>query len=196
MAEVKFINKMVLMFRILLDLDIQEYQVDLGYGITIKPISTIYQELETYQLTYMEHILTCRLLKDLVLASAGTWNLDCPSNHTCDTNGRENMGCIFRAFLQMEYRWSTRSIQLVARAGAWNDKADESANASNKIRQYDLLLNWWLSPNAVLKVDYENQKYFSSGKGSAGYNFWNRLPILIYDLFPFNKIKLEMSILL
>ena len=44
-------------------------------------------------------------------------------------------------------------------------------NASNKIRQYDLLLNYWLSPNAVLKIDYENSKTYTDDKGSAGYNF-------------------------
>ena len=91
----------------------------------------------------------------------------------CDTNGREK---IWGAFIEPSYRWSIggpldQSVGIAARAGAWNDKADESANSSNKIRQYDLLLNWWLSPNAVLKVDYENQKYYSSGKGSAGWNF-------------------------
>jgi len=106
-------------------------------------------------------------------ALAGTWNLDCPSNHVCDTNGREK---IWGAFIEPSYRWSIggpldQSVGIAARAGAWNDKADESANSSNKIRQYDLLLNWWLSPNAVLKVDYENQKYYTNGKGSAGYNF-------------------------
>ena len=62
------------------------------------------------------------------------------------------MGC----FLEPSYRWSIggpldQSIGIAARAGAWNDKADELQNASNKIRQYDLMLNWWLSPNAVLK---------------------------------------------
>ena len=34
-----------------------------------------------------------------------------------------------------------------------------------------MLNYWWLSPNAVLKVDYENQKYYSNGKGTAGWNF-------------------------
>ena len=63
------------------------------------------------------------------------------------------------------------SIGFAARAGAWNDKAAEEDNSSNKIRQYDLMVNYWLSPNAVLKIDYENQKYYTDNKGTAGYNF-------------------------
>ena len=103
----------------------------------------------------------------------GSWQLDCPSTHSCATNGREK---IWGAFIEPSYRWSIggaldQSIGIAARAGAWNDKADELQNASNKIRQYDLMLNWWLSPNAVLKVDYENQKYYTNGKGTAGWNF-------------------------
>lgn len=106
-------------------------------------------------------------------AFGGTWQLDCPDNHVCATNGREK---IWGAFIEPSYRFSLggpldSSIGIAARAGAWNDKADELQNASNKIRQYDLLVNYWLSPNAVLKVDYENQKYYSDGKGSAGWNF-------------------------
>ena len=106
-------------------------------------------------------------------AFAGTWQLDCPSTHACATNGREK---VWGAFIEPAYRWSLggpldQSIGIAARAGAWNDKADEAQNASNKIRQYDLMLNWWLSPNAVLKVDYENQKYYSNNKGTAGWNF-------------------------
>ena len=62
------------------------------------------------------------------------------------------------------------SIGVAFRAGAWNDKADELDNASNKIRQYDYMINYWLSPNAVLKFDYENQKYYTDGKGTSGIN--------------------------
>ena len=103
----------------------------------------------------------------------GQWDLDCPSNHVCDTNGREH---VWGAFVEPSYRWSLggpmdSSIGVAARAGAWNDKAEESANSSNKIRQYDLMVNYWLSPNAVLKIDYENQKYYTDDKGTAGYNF-------------------------
>ena len=112
-------------------------------------------------------------------AFGGTWNLDCSgtnaagTQHACDTNGRSK---VWGAFVEPSYRWSLggpldSSIGIGARAGAWNDKADELDNASNKIRQYDLLLNYWLSPNAVLKVDYENQKYYTDNKGSAGWNF-------------------------
>ena len=93
-------------------------------------------------------------------AFGGTWQLDCSgtnaagTQHACATNGREKT---WGAFVEPSYRWSLggpmdSSIGIGARAGAWNDKADELQNASNKIRQYDLLLNYWLSPNAVLKV--------------------------------------------
>ena len=103
----------------------------------------------------------------------GNWQLDCPSTHSCATNGREK---IWGAFIEPSYRWSIggpldSSIGIAARAGACNDKADEAQNSSNKIRQYDLMLNYWLSPNAVLKVDYENQKYYTNDKGTAGWNF-------------------------
>lgn len=106
-------------------------------------------------------------------AFGGTWDLDCPTTHACDTNGRAK---IWGAFIEPSYRWSLggpmdSSIGFAARAGAWNDKAMEEDNASNKIRQYDLMMNYWLSPNAVLKVDYENQKYYTDNKGTAGWNF-------------------------
>ena len=106
-------------------------------------------------------------------AFAGEWNLDCPSNHSCATNGREKM---WGTFVETSYRISLggeldSSIGFAARAGAWNDKADEAQNASNKIRQYDYMINYWLSPNAVLKIDYENQKYYTNNKGTSGLNF-------------------------
>ena len=78
-------------------------------------------------------------------------------------------------YIEPSYRWSLggpldSSIGVGFRAGAWNDKADELDNASNKIRQYDYMINYWLSPNAVLKFDYENQKYYTNGKGTSGIN--------------------------
>ena len=106
-------------------------------------------------------------------AVAGKWDLDCPSTHACATNGFAKQ---YGGYIEPSYRWSLggpldSSIGIAARAGVRNDKADEEQNASNKIRRYDLLVNYWLSPNAVLKIDYENSKLYSSGKGSAGYNF-------------------------
>ena len=105
-------------------------------------------------------------------AFAGEWNLDCPSTHSCSTNGRSKM---WGTYFEPSYRWSLggpldSSIGVAFRAGAWNDKADELDNASNKIRQYDYMINYWLSPNAVLKMDYENQKYYTNGKGTSGIN--------------------------
>ncbi len=106
-------------------------------------------------------------------ALAGQWDLDCPSTHACYDNG---YAAAYGAFIEPSYRWSLggpmdSSIGIAARAGVRNDKADEKANASNKVRRYDLLLNYWLSPNAVLKIDYENSKTYTDDKGSAGYNF-------------------------
>jgi hypothetical protein len=106
-------------------------------------------------------------------ALAGQWDLDCPSTHACATNGFKKA---YGAYIEPSYRWSLggpmdSSVGIAARAGVRNDKADESANASNKVRRYDLLLNYWLSPNTVLKVDYESSKLYTSGKGSSGYNF-------------------------
>jgi hypothetical protein len=106
-------------------------------------------------------------------AVAGEWNLECPTTHACATNGFKKA---YGAYVEPSYRVSLggamdSSIGFAARAGVRNDKADESANASNKVRRYDLLLNYWLSPNAVLKIDYESSKHYTDGKGSAGYNF-------------------------
>jgi hypothetical protein len=106
-------------------------------------------------------------------AVAGQWDLDCPTTHACATNG---FAKAYGAYVEPSYRWSLggpldSSIGVAARAGVRNDKADESANASNKVRRYDLLLNYWLSPGAVLKIDYENSKLYSNGKGSSGFNF-------------------------
>ena len=105
-------------------------------------------------------------------AFAAEWNLDCPSTHACATNGRSK---VWGTYVEPSYRWSLggpmdSSIGIGFRAGVWNDKADEADNASNKIRQYDYMLNYWLSPNAVLKIDYENQKYYTDGKGTSGIN--------------------------
>ena len=104
---------------------------------------------------------------------AAEWQLDCPSSHACDTNGREK---VYGAYIEPSYRWSLggvmdSSIGIAARASVWNDKASEEDNASNKIRQYDLMINYWFTPNAVLKIDYENQKYYTDDKGTAGWNF-------------------------
>ena len=70
------------------------------------------------------------------------------------------------------------SIGVGFRAGVWNDKADEADNASNKIRQYDYMLNYWLSPNAVLKIDYENQKILYQWERNFRYKFGSGIPIL------------------
>ena len=106
-------------------------------------------------------------------AVAGNWDLDCPTTHACATNG---FAKAWGGFIEPSYRWSLggpldSSIGVAVRAGARNDKADESANASNKVRRYDLLLNYWLSPGAVLKIDYENSKLYTNDKGSSGLNF-------------------------
>ena len=105
-------------------------------------------------------------------AYAAQWDLDCPSVHTCSTNGRSK---VWGTYVEPSYRWGLggpmdSSVGIAFRAGAWNDKADEKDNASNKVRQYDYMLNYWLSPNAVLKLDYENQKYYTNGKGTSGIN--------------------------
>ena len=106
-------------------------------------------------------------------ALAGEWNLECPTTHACATNGYKKA---YGAYVEPSYRVNLggamdSSVGVAARVGVRNDKADESANASNKVRRYDLLLNYWLSPNAVLKIDYESSKHYTDGKGSAGYNF-------------------------
>jgi len=106
-------------------------------------------------------------------ALAGKWDLDCPDTHACNTNGFQKA---YGAYIEPSYRWSLggpldSSIGLAARAGVRNDTADVTANASNTVRRYDLLLNYWLSPNAVLKIDYENSKLYTSCKGSSGFNF-------------------------
>ena len=103
----------------------------------------------------------------------GQWDLDCPTENSCATNGYAKQ---WGVYIEPSYRFSLggamdSSIGFFARAGARNDKADEAQNASNKVRQYDFGMNYWLAPNAVLKIDYENSKLYSSGKGTHGWNF-------------------------
>ena len=109
-------------------------------------------------------------VKDLDLEHCCWWNLDCSVPILALLMVDQNLGYLHR-IPQMAVRGAMdSSIGIAFRAGAWNDKADELDNASNKIRQYDYMINYWLSPNAVLKFDYENQKYYTDGKGTSGIN--------------------------
>ncbi len=110
-------------------------------------------------------------------AVAGKWTLDCPDTHACYSNGfAEQWG----AYVEPSYRISLggamdSSVGFFTRIGSRNDKADGSANykgTANKISQIDVGMNYWLSPYAVLKVDYEVQSGTSVGaKESQGFNF-------------------------
>ena len=65
------------------------------------------------------------------------------------------------------------SFGVFSRISFNDEKADSSTTTgtSAKVRQYDYGFNYWLSPNAVLKVDYENTKTYSDNKGTHGFNF-------------------------
>ena len=104
----------------------------------------------------------------------GWWDLDCTESHACDTNGYEYQ---WGGYIEPSYRISLGG-ELDSSVGVWtrfsvnDEKADpDVGGVSAKIRQYDYGVNYWLSPNAVLKVDYENNKFYSTGKGTHGFNF-------------------------
>ena len=64
------------------------------------------------------------------------------------------------------------SVGIFTRISYNDEKADSNAaGKSAKVRQYDYGVNYWLSPNAVLKIDYENTKTYSDNKGTHGFNF-------------------------
>ena len=76
----------------------------------------------------------------------------------------------------ISYRWGLggamdSSVGIAYRYEMNDEKADPDYAGSAKLRQHNVLMNYWLSPNAVLKVDYENTKIYSSGMGTNGYNF-------------------------
>ena len=104
----------------------------------------------------------------------GWWDLDCDTTHACNTNGYEYQ---WGGYIEPSYRWSIggamdSSIGVFTRISLNDEKADpDAAGKSAKVRQYDYGFNYWLSPNAVLKVDYENTKTYSDGKGTHGFNF-------------------------
>ena len=103
----------------------------------------------------------------------GWWDLDCDSTHVCSSNGYEYQ---WGGMAEISYRWGLggamdSSVGIAYRYEMNDEKADPDYAGSAKLRQHNVLMNYWLSPNAVLKVDYENTKIYSSGKGTNGYNF-------------------------
>ena len=104
----------------------------------------------------------------------GWWDLDCDTTHVCNTNGYAHQ---WGGYIEPSYRWSIggamdSSFGVFSRISFNDEKADSTAaGKSAKVRQYDYGFNYWLSPNAVLKVDYENTKTYSDNKGTHGFNF-------------------------
>ena len=103
----------------------------------------------------------------------GWWDLDCDATHVCSTNGYAHQ---WGGLVETSYRWNLggamdSSVGVAYRFEMNDEKADSKVAGSAKLRQHNVLMNYWLSPNAVLKVDYENTKIYSSGKGTNGYNF-------------------------
>tara|TARA_A100001011_G_C14268317_1_gene825764 strand:- start:769 stop:1953 length:1185 start_codon:yes stop_codon:yes gene_type:complete len=105
----------------------------------------------------------------------GWWDLDCDTTHACNTNGYAHQ---WGGYIEPSYRWSIggamdSSFGVFSRISFNDEKADSSTTTgtSAKVRQYDYGFNYWLSPNAVLKVDYENTKTYSDNKGTHGFNF-------------------------
>lgn len=105
----------------------------------------------------------------------GWWDLDCSEGHACVTNGYAYQ---WGGYVEPSYRISLGG-ELDSSIGFWtrvsynDEKADDSiaSKPSAKVRQYDYGVNYWLSPAAVLKVDYESTKTYSDGKGTHGFNF-------------------------
>ncbi len=104
----------------------------------------------------------------------GWGDLDCDTSHACDTNGYEYQ---WGGYIEPSYRWGLggamdSSIGVFTRFSMNDEKADpDAAGKSAKVRQYDYGVNYWLTPNAVLKVDYENTKTYTDNKGTHGFNF-------------------------
>ena len=107
----------------------------------------------------------------------GEWNLDCPayvgSGNTCIQKGFDEQ---YGYFGELSYRWDLAgdsSIGTFVRYGVRDDNAGtlSGTNVHNKIKQWDTGINYWITDDAVLKVDFEEQtKDKANQRDSRGMN--------------------------
>ena len=112
----------------------------------------------------------------------GQWNLDCPpvltDTNQCAANGRDYQ---WGGFVEGSYRFDLtgeQSLGFAVRRAEWDDKAGtkNATTTKNNIQMSTFAMNWWLTPQAVLKADWERKKTY--GKTAVqgfnmgmGYNF-------------------------
>ena len=107
----------------------------------------------------------------------GEWDLGCPayvgSGNTCIQKGFDEQ---YGRFAEVSYRWGLdgdSSIGTFIRYGVRDDNAGtlSGSNVSNKISQWDTGINYWITDDAVLKVDFEEQtKHKANQRDSRGVN--------------------------
>ena len=112
----------------------------------------------------------------------GFWDLDCPPVLTdanqCAENGRNHQ---WGWFTEGSYRFDLtgeQSLGFFIRRQEWDDKAGtkNATTTKNNITMSSFGANWWLTDQAVLKVDWERKKTFGSDSVQGfnmgmGYNF-------------------------
>lgn len=107
----------------------------------------------------------------------GEWNLDCPaysgSGNTCIQKGFDEQ---YGYLGELSYRWDLAgdsSIGTFIRYGVRDDNAGtlSGTNVHNKIKQWDTGINYWITDDAVLKIDFEEQtKDKANQRDSRGMN--------------------------
>ena len=107
----------------------------------------------------------------------GKWNLDCPtyvgSGNTCIQKGFDEQ---YGYFGEISHRWRLdldSSIGAFIRYGVRDDNAGtlSGTNVHNKTKQWDTGVNYWITDDAVLKVDFEEQtKDKANQRDSRGVN--------------------------
>ena len=62
----------------------------------------------------------------------------------------------------------TDNIGIFTRYSAWDNQAGNSSDS--EFKQWDLGVNWWLDPQVVVKLDYQNQDADNEDKEFDGFN--------------------------
>jgi hypothetical protein len=89
------------------------------------------------------------------------WDLDGPGPASVGADKQDGW------FIEPSYRFN-ESWGVFARYNQWDNQAGD--NSDSEYAQWDLGVNYWLHPNVVFKMDYQDQ---DAPPGKAEYDGWN-----------------------
>jgi hypothetical protein len=123
-----------------------QYQEDITQGIGMDDNSALLTELHAI---YSSSGITVRALW-------AEWNIDgeCFESGACpDAAGKSGADEQSGWYVEPSYK-ITDKLGAFVRYSEWNNRAGDSSTDANKVWDYGI--NYWLTPNVVLKADYSN----------------------------------------